>query len=99
TICDEDVSRLNVAMNNAARVSRIQCISDFNAQLEQRVNIEAALRNAMSQARAFQVLHSDEASAQAFANFIDRADVRVIDRRGGPGFAAEALENAGVVRY
>ena len=45
----------------------------------------------------FQQLHHDEVTAVLLADFVDYADVRVIERRGGAGFALETLVGIGSV--
>jgi hypothetical protein len=49
------------------------------------------------QRRAVQKLHDDEGAAAFFADVVDRADVGVIQSRGGFGFAAKALESGTVL--
>ena len=42
---------------------------------------------------AFEQLHGDERLAIVLADFVDRADVRMIQPGSGAGFALEALES------
>src|SRR5437899_2153739 len=42
---------------------------------------------------AVQVLHRDEALAFVLADFVDRANVRMVQGRGSPRFATEALQS------
>ena len=48
--------------------------------------------------RAVQQLHHDEMLALVLADVVDRADVRVVERRGGARLAPEAFERLAVVR-
>jgi hypothetical protein len=41
---------------------------------------------------AFEKLHRDEATALVFANFVDGANVRVIQCRGRPGFPPKTFQ-------
>ena len=51
----------------------------------------------MLERHAIEKFHGDEAQAAfAFADFVDRADVVVIQRGGGAGFAAKAFECTGI---
>ena len=43
------------------------------------------------------MLHHDEGAAGLFADVINRTDIRVIQRRGSFGFAAEAFEGMRIV--
>ena len=51
----------------------------------------------MPQRLAFQQLHGNEGAPVVFINVVDGADVRVIQRRGGPRFALEPLEGLTVL--
>ena len=42
---------------------------------------------------AFEVFHGQKGSAVFFADVVDGADVGVVQRRGGAGLAAEAVED------
>ena len=45
----------------------------------------------------FEQLHGNERAAFEFADIVNSADVRMIERRGGAGFAAEPLDGLGVL--
>ena len=47
---------------------------------------------------AVQKLHGDEGSAVVFADFVDRADVGMVQRGSGAGLAAKAFERLRIVR-
>ena len=49
-------------------------------------------RDAMLQRHAVQKLHGDEGLAVLLADVVDGADVGMIQRGSGPGFAAEAVQ-------
>jgi hypothetical protein len=52
----------------------------------------------MFQRLAFEQFHGDEGATLEFADVINSADVGVIERRRGAGFAAKALDGLGVLR-
>jgi hypothetical protein len=52
----------------------------------------------MLQGIAFQQFHNDERAAIVVSNFMNRADVRMIDGRRGSGFALEPLQRDGIPR-
>ena len=52
----------------------------------------------MFQRVAFEELHGDEGDAIFVANFIDGADIRVIERGGGARFAAKSFEGLRILR-
>src|SRR5271157_2781712 len=51
------------------------------------------------QRRPFQEFHRNESLAFKLANVVDSADVGMVQRRGGPGFAPETGQRVGVLRY
>ncbi len=89
-IGDEDVGGLDVAMDDAFRVSGIEGVGDFDGEGENFGGLHGATRDAMFQRHAFEVFHGDEGLAVLLANVVDRTDVGVVERGGGLGFALEA---------
>ena len=88
---DEDVRRLDVAMHDASGVGRIQCVGDFDRKREQNLSFERTARNAVLQRHPVQKLHGDERLIIVFADFVDRANVGMVQCRCSPGFKAEAF--------
>ena len=88
---DEDVRRLDVAMDNAGGVSRIQCVGDFDSKREQSLSFERTARYAVLQRHPVQKLHGDERLIIVFADFVDRADVGMVQCGRSPGFKTEAF--------
>ena len=60
TFGDEYVRRLNVSMNDAFRVRRIQGIGNFNRDREQRFEVHWTIVDQVFQGSAVQELHDDE---------------------------------------
>src|SRR5271155_4263580 len=52
----------------------------------------------MLQSEAIQKLHGDEGLAVLIVNLMNGADVRMIERRSGPGFALKTAESLRVLR-
>ena len=97
-IGNEKIGRLDVAMNDAFGVSRIQRIGDFDAQVNQAVSFERTAQYRFPQSLAFEVLHHDEARPLMFADFVNGADVGMIQGGRGAGFAAKTFEGLRVMR-
>src|SRR5262249_16406100 len=89
---DEDVGRLNVAMNDAFGVGGVKRVGDFDADSEDLFGVERASRDAMLQRSAVEILHGDEGLMAVFADFVDGADVRMIESRRRLGFAPKAFQ-------
>ncbi len=87
---DEDVCRLDVAMNDSLGVCSVQCVCDLDAQIQHGFNFEGLAGDFMLQRDAFEVLHGDEGLPTLIVNFVDGADVGVVQSRGSLGFALEA---------
>ncbi len=89
---DENVGGLDVAMDDALGVGGVEGVGDLDGELQQDVGFERTAVDAVLQGDAFEVLHDDEGLSGGFIDFVDGADVGMIQRRGGAGFALEALE-------
>ncbi len=75
---DEDIPRLDVAMNNAFAVGSIQPVGNLNRQTQQRVGIQGPSRDAMHQGHAVQKFHDDEGPPVVVPNLIDGANIGMI---------------------
>ena len=91
-VCHEDVRGLDVAVDDSPDVCGIECIGYFNRQGEQTLELHRPAVDQMFQRLPAQALHHDEDMSLMLADFVDGADVRMIQRRGGPRLAAKALE-------
>src|SRR5271156_2665199 len=89
----EDVGWLDVAVDDAFAVSGIQRIGNLNGQPQLDVGFDRFPRDAMLKGYAFKKLHDDEGTSILFADVIDGADVGVIERGCGAGFAAKAFQS------
>ena len=91
TLGDENVRRLDVAMNDALGVRRIQCIGNFNGKRED-IFVVQRPPDAVFQCHAVQKFHGDECLAILLANFIYGADVGMIQCGRGLGFTLKTGE-------
>jgi hypothetical protein len=73
-------------------------IGDLDPVLEGLVKRELATRKAGGEGLALQVLHDEEIRAVLLPDVVERADVRVRERRDGSGFALEPLSGGRVAR-
>ncbi len=79
-------------MDDAFGMRRIQSIGDLNRQFQQGLGRERLPLNAVFKRPALQKLHGDEGPALVLVDFVNGADVGMIERRGGAGFALESLQ-------
>lgn len=94
----EDVGRLNVTMNDAGGVGGVESVGDFNASAEQHIGVERTAIDFVLQGDAVKKLHGNERLAIVIADFVDRADIGMVERGCGTGFTAEAFECLGIAR-
>jgi len=88
---DEQIRGLDVAMHDAFGVRGVKRIGNFNRKLEQKVGLERLPPDAVLKRDTFQVLHDDEGFAILLVNFMDGADIRMVQGRGGPRLTLETL--------
>jgi hypothetical protein len=97
TIREEYIRRLDVAMDDALRVRRIQGIRNLSRQVQQGRFANRPYLNPLLERLPLQQLHGDEGLAFVLIDVVYGADVGVIECRRGAGFPLEALEGLGVV--
>src|SRR5947207_2882916 len=85
-------------MNYALGVGSIESISNLDSQTEQSISLHESPRDPMCQCHSIEVLHCDEAFAVVLSDFVDGADIGMVQRRSSTGFAAEALQSLRVFR-
>src|SRR5262249_12188251 len=94
---NEDVRRLDVAMNNALGVGGFKCVGNFDSKRQQQAGFERPEGDPMLKGVAFQELHRDERLISVPSDFVDGADVGMVQSRGSTRFAAKALKSGGVL--
>src|SRR5712692_2631959 len=77
-------------MDDALRVRRLQRVSNLNPQLQHPLRLQRLSSDQVLQRLPVQKLHGDERLAFGLVNRVDRADVGVVERRSGLGFALES---------
>jgi len=92
SIRDEDVRGLDVAVDDALGMCRVESIGDLNAQIEHGFNPHRLAGNPVPERLPLQQFHGDEGSPVGLVNFVNGADVRVVQRRRGLGFPLKTAE-------
>ena len=85
---DHDVGRLDVAMDDARGMRRREPAGDLLRELEHAIDRHAAARDQLVERAAAHQLHDEEVDPVRVIHFVDRDDVRVIER----GCGARLLE-------
>src|SRR6266581_8509530 len=79
-------------MNDPLGVRGIQCVGNLDSQVQQCFQFYRTRAYAMLQSYSIQKLHGNERLAVLLADVVNRADVRMIQRRSGLRFALKAGE-------
>ena len=94
----KNIRRFDIPVHDALHVSGIQRVRHFDADLQQLLQVHGAPADAVLERGPVHELHGDEGMAGVFADFVDGADVGVIERGGRAGLTAEALEGHRIAR-
>src|SRR5581483_8365304 len=93
----KNVGGLHVAMNDAFAVSCLQSVGDLHPNLKRLLQVHGLAADFVLQALAFQEFHDEERTLLVLADFVDGADVRVIERRCGARFPQKTFKRLGIV--
>ena len=88
---EQHVGGLDVAMHEAARVSRIEGARDLREDADRVRRVQAAVFEAFSEVTPLDVAHGDEEEFLGRPGLVDRDDVRMVDRRGQLRLVEEAV--------
>src|SRR5438045_2727575 len=75
----------------------VECISDLNAEIEHQFNLQRLPTDLMPESLPLQQFHGDEGSPIRLVNFVDRADVGVVQRGCSLGFSLKTAKRLYVV--
>ena len=78
-------------MNDAVRMGFRQSVGDLSGDGQRFVQAERLPLHSNVKRLAFDVLHDDEAAVVYLANFVDRADVRMVESRRRARFSDKTL--------
>ena len=93
---DKNIGRLNVAVNDALGVRRIERIGHIDRNSQQRLQFERRVVDGMLQRQAIQKFHDDEGAAVGLPDVVNRADVGMIQRRGRLRLAMKSAQRLGI---
>ena len=96
--CHKDVRRLDATVDDALRVFDIESIGDVYAQIEHRLDLYCLAADPVPQCVPVKQFHCYEDSSINLVDFVDGANVWVVQRGRSFGFSlktAESLSNVG----
>src|SRR4029077_15885934 len=92
TFGGENISGLDVAVDDGFRVGRIESVGNLVAIIGNAFDIQGLSGNAVLEGLSFKDLHDNEVLAFKLVYIVDRANVGMIQRRSGPGFSLKTLD-------
>src|ERR1035438_4765848 len=90
TLGDKDIRRFDVAMDDTLGVSSVERVRNLNGKRQNQLGLHWTPRNTVLQRQPVQKLHGDECFAMLVIDFVDRANVRMIQGGSGLRFSFEA---------
>ena len=94
----KNIRWLDIAMNDPLAVRRFQRIRNFHADVQQQLQIHRTPRNPMLQRGPIEEFHRQVGLPAVFANFVNRADIRMVQRRRRSRLTPESLERLRIRR-
>src|SRR5215468_5581297 len=98
TLCQEDVCWLDVPMNDACGMRGIECVRDLNPQRQHRFDFQGLSADSMFQRHTVKKLHDDERLGFVLADFVDRADVGMVQSGSRTCLPTETFQSLWISR-
>src|ERR1700688_1103296 len=83
---DENVRRLDVAMHDALGMGRVERVGNLDAESQKRVIVERPSCDVVLQGLALEILHRDVRLLVTLADFVNRANVGMVESGSGTRF-------------
>jgi hypothetical protein len=96
SLSEENVRWFDVSVNDPFGVSGLQCIGNLHPHPNYLLIWERFADNGVFQRLAFEHLHNDEWAAVVLVNVVNRADVGMIQSRGGTRLSLQLLDGRAV---
>ena len=97
-LVQKDVGGLDVTVNDAERVRVLEGVGHLHANIQHLIEPQGLLGNPLPQRCPFQQLHDEERLVAVATDVVQRADVRMIERRRGARLALETVERGRILR-
>src|SRR5580658_10520414 len=85
-------------MNDSFLMGRTESVGDLDSQLQHLLNRQGLAGNAVHQRGTFEEFHRNERFSVVFADFMDGADIGMVQGGGGLRFTVEAAQSLRVWR-
>ncbi len=90
----ENVCRLDIAVNDAFPMSRVQTFCNLHGERDQFFGRQGPAQNAIAQGSALQSLHHNEVLAILLPNLVDGANVGMIQGGSRPRLALKTFQRS-----
>ena len=80
---DEDVGGFDVAMDDAFCVGGVECVGDFRGKRKKKIGLEGLAGDSLFESYAVQKFHGEIGAATLEPDFINSADVGMVEGGGG----------------
>src|SRR5260370_22780093 len=90
---EKDIRRLDVTMENARGMRGLEGVGKLDADIQNLLVRQGAPGNTMMECFALQEFHHDYWLALILRDLVNRADVGMVQCRGGASFALESFES------
>ena len=84
-------------MNDTLRVGGVEAFGNLPCPIEKDLGLQRPPRNAMRQRHPVEKLHRNEGLAVVLRDFVDGANVGMVQGRGGAGLSAKTFQRLRVV--
>src|SRR6266566_2419684 len=95
---DENVRRLDVAVNDSSHMFSLERAGKLDSNVQNLAGPKRLGVNALLQGLAIEILHDDKWATIVLADVVNRADLRMIQRRGRARFNTKSFERLRVLR-
>jgi hypothetical protein len=93
----KNVRRLDVAVNNTFGVGRIQRVGDLDGEREKGLHFYRSAGDTVLQSHPVQKLHGNERTTVVLADFVDGADIWMVEGRSRTCLPAKAFQSLWVL--
>ena len=93
---DEDIRRLDVAMDDSLGMRRIERIRNLHAEIEHLLDRQRFIFDPVLQRLAIEKFHGDERLAIYFVHVVNRADIGMIQSGGRACFPSKSFERLAI---
>src|ERR1700678_812521 len=96
---DKDVGRLDIAVDDASCMRGVQRVRNLDSQRQNQFRLHGTPADSMLQRYTVEKLHDDEGLIAVLSDFVNGADVGMVQRRRSPGLTAETFESLRILRH